>query len=51
MEPYLAQWKSELTYWLEHHAVHGNNLSIGETQPVNPLERLGLFEVSGWREP
>jgi hypothetical protein len=51
MEPYLAQWKSELTYWLEHHALHGNNLTIEENQPVNPLELLGLFEVSGWREP
>src|SRR5262249_48896424 len=50
MEPYLAQWKSELTYWIEHHALHGTNLSIEETQLVNPLEHLGVFEVSGWRE-
>jgi len=49
MEPYLAQWKSELTFWIEHHAVHGNDLSIQDAQPVNQLERLGLFEVSGWR--
>jgi hypothetical protein len=49
MEPYLAQWKSELTFWIEHHAVHGNDLSIQDAQPINPLERLGLFEVSGWR--
>jgi membrane protein implicated in regulation of membrane protease activity len=50
MEPYLAQWKSELTYWLEHHPLQGNDLPIEEGQFVNPLERLGLFEVSGWRE-
>jgi hypothetical protein len=51
MEPYLAQWKSELTYWFEHHALHGSNLPIEERQRVNPFESLGLFEVSGWREP
>ena len=50
LEPYLAQWKSELTYWIEHHALHGSNLPIDEAHLVNPLERLGLFEVSGWRE-
>ena len=50
MEPYLNQWKSELTYWLEHHALHGNNLTMEERQSVNPLEHLGLFEVFGWRE-
>jgi len=50
MEPYLNQWKSELTYWIEHHAIHGNELPIEGTQSVNPFERLGLFEVSGWRE-
>jgi hypothetical protein len=51
MEPYLAQWKSELTYWIEHHALHGNNLPIQEGQFVNRFERLGLFELSGLREP
>ena len=49
METYTGQWKSELTYWIEHHAVHGNELSIDNSQLINPLERLGLFEVSGWR--
>jgi len=49
MESYLAQWKSELTYWIEHHAVNGRDLSIQDAQPVNPLEGLGLFEVCGWR--
>jgi len=51
MEPYLAQWKSELTYWVEHHALHGSNLPIEERQSINRFESLGLFEVSGWREP
>jgi len=51
MEAYLAQWKSELTYWIEHHALHGNNLPIEEGQFVNRFERLGLFELSGLREP
>jgi hypothetical protein len=49
MEPYLGQWKAELTYWIEHHALHGNNLSIQVGQELNPLEELGAFEVSGWR--
>jgi hypothetical protein len=30
--------------------VHGDNLPVDTSQAVNPLERLGLFEVSGWRE-
>lgn len=51
MEPYLAQWKSELTYWIEHHALHGNNLPIEEGRFVNRFERFGLFELSGLREP
>jgi len=50
MEAYTGEWKSELTYWIEHHALHGKNLSIDENDPVNPLERLGLFEISGLRE-
>ena len=49
LEPYLAQWKSELTYWIEHHALHGTELPIEQTR-VNPFEQLGLFEVSGLRE-
>jgi hypothetical protein len=50
MEAYLAQWQSEVAYWIEHHALHGTELTPAEKQSVNPLERLGLFEVSGWRE-
>jgi hypothetical protein len=49
MEPYLAEWKAELAYWIEHHAVHGAPISIDNSQPVNPFEFLGGFEVSGWR--
>ena len=50
MEPYVQEWKAELTYWIEHHAVHGNELPVGNPETVNPLEYLGLFEISGWRE-
>ena len=50
MEPYANQWKSELTYWFEHHAIHGTNLPVDQEQSVNPLEQLGLFEISGLRE-
>jgi hypothetical protein len=50
MEVYASHWKSELTYWIEHHALHGTNLSIDQNEPVNPLEQLGLFEISGLRE-
>lgn len=49
MEPYLAQWKSELAFWLEHHAAHGQLIPIGAAR-VNPFEQLGLFEISGLRE-
>ena len=49
MEAYTAQWKSELTYWIEHHALHGTDLRVDQTEPVNPLEHLGLFEIFGWR--
>ena len=51
MEAYTNQWKSELTYWIEHHALHGTNLPAGQNEFVNPLEQLGLFEISGLREP
>jgi hypothetical protein len=50
METYTNQWKSELTYWFEHHALHGTNLPVDQEQSVNPLEQLGLFEISGLRE-
>lgn len=50
MEAYTTQWKSELTYWFEHHALHGTNIPLDEKQLVNPLEQLGLFEVSGLRD-
>jgi hypothetical protein len=50
MEPYVQHWKAELTYWIEHHAVHGNELPVGNSETVNPLEYLGLFEISGRRE-
>ena len=50
MEVYTNHWKSELIYWIEHHALHGTNLSIDQNEPVNPLEQLGLFEISGLRE-
>ncbi|HST31603.1 MAG TPA: hypothetical protein VLK27_12285 [Chthoniobacterales bacterium] len=51
MEAYTGQWKSELTYWFEHHALHGTNLPVDENALVSPLEQLGLFEISGLREP
>jgi hypothetical protein len=51
MEAYTNQWKSELTYAIEHRALHGANLPVGGQESVNPLEHLGLFEVSGLREP
>jgi hypothetical protein len=51
MEAYTNQWKSELTYSIEHRALHGTNLPVGGQESVNPLEHLGLFEVSGLREP
>ena len=50
MEPYVQHWKAELTYWIEHHAIHGTELPVDDSHLVNPLERLGAFEVSGWRE-
>ena len=50
-EAYTAQWKSELTYWIEHHGLHGTNLAIDGSANVNWFEELGLFEVSGWRGP
>ena len=50
LEPYLAYWRLELAYWLEHHALHGTDLGIDQTR-INPFEQLGLFEVSGLREP
>lgn len=50
MEAYTSQWKSELTYWFEHHALHGTNLPIDQNELVNPLEQLGLFEISGLRQ-
>ena len=49
-EAYTALWKAELTYWIEHHGLHGTNLAIDESENVNWYEDLGLFEVSGWRE-
>ena len=51
MEPYVQSWKAELTYWIKHHTIHGNELSINDLQSVNWFERLGVFEASGWREP
>jgi hypothetical protein len=51
MEAYTNQWKSELTYWIEHHALHGTTLLVDQNGIVNPLEQLGLFEVSGLRAP
>jgi hypothetical protein len=51
MEAYTAQWKSELTYWFEHHALHGTNVPVGQSEFINPVETLGLFEISGLREP
>ncbi|HWY40579.1 MAG TPA: hypothetical protein VNX27_07265 [Chthoniobacterales bacterium] len=51
MEAYTNQWKSELTYSIEHRARHGTNLPVGGQESVNPFEHLGLFEVSGSREP
>jgi hypothetical protein len=51
MEAYTNQWKSELTYWFEHHALHGTDLAVDGNQLVNPFEQLGLFEISGLRAP
>ena len=51
LEAYTNQWKSELTYWIEHHALHGTNLPVVENEFINPLEQLGVFEISGLREP
>ena len=50
MEAYTSQWKAELTYWLEHHALHGMNVPFDQNESVSPLEQLGLFEISGLRE-
>ena len=51
MDAYTHQWKSELTYSIELRALHGTNLPVAGQESVNPLEYLGLFEVSGLREP
>ena len=50
MTPYFNNWKSELSFYIEHHAVHGSDLPVEAGPIVNLAETLGLFEVSGWRE-
>src|SRR5207253_2469437 len=30
MEPYVQSCKAELTYWIKHHTIHGNELSIDD---------------------
>lgn len=46
---YMANWQIQIGYWIEHHAVHGDNIEVSPQRPVSAQENLGLFQVSGWR--
>ncbi len=49
-ESYEENWRKQVAYFIDRHAVNGEEISAGETQPINRLEDLGAFVVSGWRE-
>jgi hypothetical protein len=47
---YMENWQKQIAYFLEKNALHGQNLTLNLDQPVDPLENVGVFVVSGWRD-
>ncbi len=50
LERYMANWQTQLGYYLEHHALHGDPVPVEVNQPVYGLEDLAIFAVSGYHE-
>jgi hypothetical protein len=50
MFSYIDNWQRQLAWFVNEHAQHGDNISLGETQPVELRENLGVFVVSGWQD-
>ncbi|HEY4758195.1 MAG TPA: hypothetical protein VIH43_06530 [Chthoniobacterales bacterium] len=50
LQPYMANWQIQIGYFLEHHALHGDPISIDLNQPVYDLEKVQIFAVSGYHD-
>ena len=49
LQPYLKNWQDELGYFIEQHSTSGEPIPLEDDQPVNEIDRVGVFAVSGWR--
>jgi hypothetical protein len=50
LQPYMGNWQIQVGYFLEHHAIHGDPISINLNQPVYDLENVQVFAVSGYHD-
>ena len=46
---YMANWHTQIAYYLEHHSEHKDSIPVKVDQPVYDLEDAGIVAISGYR--
>ena len=49
MYPYVANWRNQIAYLISHHALTARKLPLPNDERVDPVEKLNVLVVSGWR--
>ena len=49
MESYLANWTGQVSYLIDQHSRGGQSVPLSEKERVDPLERVNIYVISGWR--
>jgi len=49
MEAYLANWRQQLVGFLVRHGSNVRSLPLPDQNDVDPVERMGVTVISGWR--
>ena len=49
MESYLANWTGQVSYLIDQHSRGGQSVPLSEKERVDPLERVNVYVISGWR--
>ena len=49
MESYLANWAGQVSYLIDQHGGTGQSVPLLEKEPIDPLEKVSVYLISGWR--
>lgn len=50
LSPYLRNWQDQIGYFVEQHGLSGEAVPVDVAQPVYPIDEVGVFAISGWRD-